>query len=102
MKYYAFDGDNYEFAEAETVEEALSFADDMLQEYRDNCDPEWPTGVTTVYVLKGDRDPDSDAEFEGCTPVYRSAECNRVELDPEDAEACGCEYSCDYRMEIIL
>jgi len=98
-KYYALDGANNEWEEYDTVDDALKVAKLMLEYYRDNCDPEWPMGVEDVYVLRGERDREKDDDdFDGCELLYRAGEVNKQELEPEDAEACGYDYQCDYEM----
>lgn len=98
-KYYALDGDNNEWEEYTTEGEALTAAAKMIDYYRDNCDPEWPTGVENIFVLRGERDREKDDhDFDGCEPLYRASEINKQELEPEDAETCGYDYSCDYAM----
>jgi hypothetical protein len=98
-KYYALDNENWEWTEYDTLDEALAEAQANIEYCREMCDPEWPLGVTEIYVLSGERDPEIDEDgFGGCKIIYRATEVDRQELDPEDAEACGYNYTCDYRM----
>lgn len=97
-KYYAVDLENYEWEEFDSVFSALECAEYHIQYYRENCDPEWPMGVEGIVVLYGTRNEEIDDGYEGCKVLYRAAEVDRQELEPEEAEVCGCEYYCDYRM----
>jgi len=98
-KYYCVDGANGEWTECEDEADALKCAEAAIKEYRDDCDPEWPMGVEDIAIVYGIRsDAEEWEEWEGCKLLYRSTETDKVDLEPEDAEACGYDYQCDYKM----
>jgi hypothetical protein len=101
MNYYVVDTENWEWIECEDEKDALAYAEEAIQYYRENCDPEWPMGTEGVVIVFGSRDKDSDEDYDGCKVVYRAVESDIQYLDDEDAEACGYDYTCDYKMEKV-
>lgn len=101
MRYYAVDILNWEWTECETEQEAIEVAEMTIDYCRECCDPEWPMGVTDIYVVYGIRDEEVDDDFYGCKPLYRAQEVDRVDFTPEESEENGYDYYCDYKMKVI-
>jgi len=102
MKYYVVDLENWEWTECEDEADALHWAEETIQYYREECDPEWPMGVGDVLILYGERDPDIDDGYDGCKVIYKAEEVDKVEFSPEEAEENGYDYYCDYKMVKVV
>lgn len=100
--YYLCDAANDEVVSFDNLTDALAYGKTVIGEYRDNCDPEWPAGVDDIVVVFGTPDEKSDEPlWQQLDIVATSKEVNRVDFDtPEEAEAAGCEYMCDYAMVV--
>lgn len=104
MAYYLYDpGDDY--TKFETLDAAMREARNLIAEYRDQCDPEWPEYVDGIAIYESD-DPEEPGEGR---MVARSVTCNVVTC-PDDVDDMGyspslgldfgcVDHYCDYKME---
>lgn len=96
--YILYDGGDY--SDQPTLKDALSAADDAIDEQKFRCDPEWPEDVENIaiYSLTAQQKSDGIAEIDMglLDAAYETRECNRRPV-PEEYAGC-CDYFCDYEM----
>jgi hypothetical protein len=83
-KFYANDA-NVGFEEYDTLEEAKSAAEEMLQIAMDACDPEWPDWATSI-------------SYGRLIEIARATETNIRAADPEEDDPDVPEYFCDVEL----
>lgn len=71
----------------DTLESAIKAGNQLIDTYRDQCDPEWPEYVEGIAVYEG-------GDAEDGKLVARSAEHNRIER-PDDVDEDGYSPSVD-------
>lgn len=104
MTYYLYDPGYCEYTPQPSLDAALASATSLINEYRDQCDPEWPEYVEGIMIYDSS-DPET-AEL-----VARSVDHNRIER-PDDVDEDGyspsydlwfdqVDFYVDYRMEVV-
>jgi hypothetical protein len=86
-KFYANDA-NVGFEEYDTLEEAKSAAEEMLQIATDACDLEWPDWATSI-------------SYGRLIEIARATETNIRDRDSEEDDPDGPEYFCDVELVAV-
>lgn len=107
MAFYLYDPGYDEYTRYETLAMATDAGNDLINIYRDQCNPEWPEYVEGISIYESDN-PDEPHEGK---MVARSVTCNVVSR-PDDVDDDGysestdrwfneVDFWCDYRMEMV-
>lgn len=87
----------------DSLDDAIRGGAEIIKSYRDECDPEWPMGVSDVCVVYGEADEEQDdAIWQYLPVVYQAVEVDKIWPESEE-EALGwdVDYMCDYRLEPV-
>jgi hypothetical protein len=106
MAYYLYDPGDDDFRRYETTDAAMRAGRELIDIYRDQCDPEWPEYVEGIAIYESDN-PDEPHKGK---MVARSVTCDVVSR-PDDVDENGyspstdkwfneVDFWCDYRMEM--
>lgn len=77
-----------------TLEQAKEDADEQINIFRDNCDPEWDLGVEEIEIYECAAETDEPEEDGRC--VLTATMIN--EREPGEDDAGGVDFYCDYAM----
>lgn len=111
MAYYLYDpgsGSDTCFTSHATLSGAIKDGEDLINIYRDQCDPEWPEYVDGVAIYQSDN---QEYPEEGIM-VARAVEHNRIER-PDDVDEDGyspsedlwfnsVDFYVDYKMKAVF